>query len=101
MPDEIELGRGAAPAESQFSGWRVVASAWLVAILLLVLFAGVQAVASLHTSSPHRAGLAGAVIPRHDPSCPGADAATLPSSQSCLSEREALDRAETEAYSAW
>jgi len=48
-------------------GWRVVASAWAFVLLLVVLFAGAQALASHRAAAPRQAQLAGAVIPRHDP----------------------------------
>lgn len=100
MPEEIELDRGPGIAERLIGGWRVIASAWLVAIVFVLLFAGVQALASFHSVSPHRQNLAGAVIPRHDPTCAGPEiAASAP--QNCESERGALERAETDAYSGW
>jgi hypothetical protein len=49
------------------ASWRVVASAWLVVVLLVLLFAGTEALASHHSNAPPRAKIAGAVIPRHDP----------------------------------
>jgi hypothetical protein len=48
-------------------GWRVVASAWALVLLLVVLFTGAQALASHRAAAPGQAKLAGAVIPRHDP----------------------------------
>jgi hypothetical protein len=99
MPDEIDGGRGLRIAEWSFGGWRVVASAWLVAIVFVVLFAGVQALASLHGTSPHQAMLAGAVIPRHDPSCAGAVELTKPSPPSCgIDLQNGIERAEASYY---
>jgi hypothetical protein len=79
-------------AERSFGGWRVVASAWLVAIVFVMLFAGVQALASRHDASPHKASLAGAVIPRHEPGFTGPD-------EVAASDWE--QRARAEAYSGW
>jgi hypothetical protein len=52
-------------------GWRAVVSAWAFVILLAILFAGTQALASHHAAAPRHAKLAGAVIPRHDPASAG------------------------------
>jgi hypothetical protein len=52
-------------------GWRGVASAWALVLLLVMLFAGTQALASRHIAAPSQAKLAGAVIPRHDPASAG------------------------------
>jgi hypothetical protein len=52
-------------------GWRGVASAWALALLLVVVFAGVQALACQRTVLPPSPRLAGAVIPRHDPASAG------------------------------
>ncbi len=73
-----------------FGGWRVVASAWLVAILIMVLFAGVQVLAHRHGMSPREASLACAIIPRHDPAGPDEIAAS-----------DWQERARAEAYSGW
>jgi hypothetical protein len=101
MPEEIESGRGQRMAERSFGGWRIVASAWLVAIVFVVLFAGVQALASLHGTSPREASLAGAVIPRHDPSCAGPAELTRSDSPSCQTDLESgIERAEA-AYYGW
>jgi hypothetical protein len=49
------------------ASWRVVVSAWLVVILLVLLSAGTEALASHHSNAPPHAKIAGAIIPRHDP----------------------------------
>lgn len=51
--------------------WRVVISAWVIAILALLLLAGYQAFSSRHEISPRAESLAGTVIPQHDPGCSG------------------------------
>ena len=48
------------------ASWRVVVSAWLFVVLLALVFAGTEALASHHRAAPPHAKLAGAVIPRHD-----------------------------------
>ena len=92
MPDYIEEKSERGFAERYLSGWRVIASAWVVAIVFVVLFAGVQALASRHDASPRKASLAGAVIPRHEPGFTGPD-------EVAASDWE--QRARAEAYSGW
>jgi hypothetical protein len=58
-------------SDRNLPGWRGVVSAWALLLLLVMLFAGTQALASRHNSSPSRATLAGATIPRHDPASVG------------------------------
>ena len=99
MPEYIEEEGERGFAERYLGGWRVIASAWVVAIVFVALFAGVQALASLHGASPHQSVLAGAVIPRHDPSCAGAVELTKPSSPSCeLDLQNGIERAEASYY---
>jgi hypothetical protein len=99
MPEYIEEEGARGFAERYLGGWRMIASAWVVAIVFVVLFAGVQALASLHGTSPHRAMLAGAVIPRHDPSCAGAVELTKPSPPSCgIDLQNGIERAEASYY---
>jgi hypothetical protein len=78
--------------DASIGGWRVVASAWLAAVMFVVLLATVQALASRHAGSARNESLAGAVIPRHDPSVPGPDE---------VAASDWLERARAEAYSAW
>lgn len=98
MPEEIELERGPSLAERVLGGWRVVASAWLMAGVIVVLFAGVQALASHHGPSLHQQSLAGAVIPRHDPACDSAAAAGV---ETCAPTLEDFERAESQVYYGW
>jgi hypothetical protein len=86
MPEENER------AERFFGGWRAVASAWLVAIVFVGLFATAEALASRHSSSPREGSLAGVVIPRHEASVPGPDE---------VAASGWLERATAEAYSNW
>ncbi|MGA8756370.1 MAG: hypothetical protein WB611_08555 [Stellaceae bacterium] len=72
MP-EIEGERWSCVAERSRRDWRIVASAWVVAIVCVLLFAAADASASRHGAPSREGNLAGAVIPRHDPSFPGPD----------------------------
>ncbi len=101
MPEEIVSGRERGAVEKTFGIWRTVAAAWAMAVILVLLFAGVQALASRHGVAPRDASLAGAVIPRHDPSCAGALDAMAPSAGGCQGFRAAFDQAQASAYSAW
>ena len=101
MPEEIVSGRERGAPENSFGIWRTVAAAWAMAFIFVLLFAGVQALASRHGVSPREANLAGAVIPRHDPSCSGAEDAMAPSVRGCQDFRSAFEQAQASAYSAW
>lgn len=91
MRDRSESGPGLLVAERSFGGRRTVVSAWFVAIVFVMLFAGIETLASQH-ASPRRASLAGAVIPRHDPGFVGPDEVAASDWQ---------ERARVEAYSGW
>jgi hypothetical protein len=86
MPEQIE------ETERFAGGWRGAASAWMVVVIFVVLFATAEALAALHGASPHRDSLAGAVIPRHDPGFPGPDE---------VAASDWLERARAEAYFGW
>ena len=60
-----------AVGDPQSGGWRGVVAAWAFVVLLVVLLAGTQAVASHRAVAPSHAKLTGAVIPRHDPASAG------------------------------
>jgi hypothetical protein len=87
MSKEIGGGRGLPGG-----GWSIVASAWLLALVFVVVFAGVEALAGRHRVSPHQPSLTGAVIPRHDPGFAGPDEVAASDWQ---------ERARAEAYSGW
>ena len=70
MPEDIEGVRELGIAERSAGDWRIVASAWLVAILFVVLFTAAAALASLRSTSSREASLAGAVIPGMIPAFP-------------------------------
>jgi hypothetical protein len=92
MPEEIERAHGLGIFERSLGDWRVVASAWLVAIIFLVLFTLADALAAQHSSSSRAPNLAGAIIPRHDPSFPGRDE---------IAASDWLERVRAEAYWSW
>jgi hypothetical protein len=75
--------------ERDISPWRGVISAWAVAIFLVMVFAGFQALAARHHASPH---LAGAAIPRHDPIC---------SDGQCRAAPGPFDGFDAEAFATW
>jgi hypothetical protein len=77
MIDAIELERTQPTDDRQIGGWRVVAAAWALLLVFLLLLAGVSAVACPRADSHPRQHLASAVIPQHDP-CVGPG---LPSAQ--------------------
>jgi len=52
-------------------GWRAILSAWAFVLLLLITFAGIQALVSRCEAAPDHVRLAGAMIPRHDPASAG------------------------------
>ena len=92
MPEYIEP-QGEAELKQRFvGGWRVVAAAWALAMVVVLLFGGVQALASRHATMPAQQQLAGAMIPRHDSSC-GAAA----SAPNCQVTGDFLERAAAEA----
>jgi hypothetical protein len=93
MPEYIEQERERGFAERYLGGWRVIASAWAMALVFVLLFAGVQALASRHATTPQQQSLVGAVIPRHDAGCAGVS--------SCASLSEAAAQAEAEASLGW
>jgi hypothetical protein len=92
MPGGIEGARELGIAERSVGDWRIVTSAWLVAIVFVVVLAAADALALLHSTSSREASLASAVIPRHDPSFPGRDE---------IAASDWLDRVRSKAYSGW
>ena len=76
--------------ERSLEGWRIVVSAWLVAIVLVMLLG--EVLASRHSTSPRAESLAGAIIPRHDSGFVGPD-------EVAASDWE--ERAKADAYSGW
>ena len=99
MPEEFDRASERETVERSFGGWRLVASAWVVAIVFMVMFAGVEAFASRHSVAP-KASLSGVVIPRHDPTCTGSvDLSAV--SEACQAARAEINRADAESYADW
>lgn len=97
MPEEFGSVGGLRPAERSFAGWRIIAAAWAVVIVALMLFAGVQALAS-RPVVPVPYDYSGVVIPRHDLSCAAPNAETAQNS-SCQGDIDSeIERAETSYY---
>lgn len=92
MQGNLKGAREPRIAEGAVGGWRIVVSAWLVATAFVVLFAAADALASLRNTSSREARLAGAVIPRHDPTFPGPHE---------IAASDWLARARAEAYFGW
>jgi hypothetical protein len=68
---DIEPTRHPDTAARSPGGWSAVAAAWSLAILLAVAFATAELLGSRQHTPAANSALAGAVIPRHDPSVPG------------------------------
>jgi hypothetical protein len=99
MSERTESVGGLGIADGSFAGWRMVASAWVVAIVAIMLFIGVQALAPRHNVVPREDSFAGAVIPRHDPNCARLDAAATVEASSCPADVETgIERAEASYY---
>jgi hypothetical protein len=67
MIDAIERDGAHESDDRQIGGWQVVAAAWALLLLFLLLLAGVSAVACTRADSHPQRHLASAVIPQHDP----------------------------------
>jgi hypothetical protein len=67
MIDAIEREPTQPTDDRQTGGWRVVAAAWAVVLLFLLLLAGVGAVACPRADTHPPRHLASAVIPQHHP----------------------------------
>lgn len=92
MPEYIEQQGEAEVRQRVIGGWRVVAAAWALAIMVVLSFGGVQALASRHATVPTQQQLAGAIIPRHDSSC-----GVAASAPNCQVTGDFLERAAVEA----
>lgn len=99
MSERIDSTGGLRIADGSSDGWRVIASAWVVAILAIMLFIGVQALASRHSVLPRENNFAGVVIPRHDPNCARLDATATAVTSACPADVEiGIERAEASYY---
>ena len=67
MIDAMQRGEAQESGDRQTGGWRVVASAWALLLLFLLLLAGVSAVACPRADLQPQRPLARAAIPQHDP----------------------------------
>jgi hypothetical protein len=67
MIDAIEREPTQPTVDRQIGGWRVVAAAWAVVLLFLLLLAGVGAVACPRADTHPQRHLASVVIPQHHP----------------------------------
>jgi hypothetical protein len=79
-----DVGREYEPegTDRQFGGWRVIASAWALVLLFVILFTGAEALACRSGSVHAAKHLAGAVIPQHDP-CSGPGVRSTPGPNGC------------------
>lgn len=96
MFDSIEIGPERDSSGQQVGGWRVVASAWVVVLVFMLLLGGVSAVACQHSSAAVRP-LAGAVIPHHDP-CSVGGALSAPGRDGCKRVSLSVDRSHWSDY---
>lgn len=94
MPVYLEQEREPPIAERSLGGWRVIASAWAIALVIVLLFAGAEALASKHVAAPRQQSLAGVVIPRHDPSCAGPGDVTASATSNCRNTADAVESTE-------
>jgi hypothetical protein len=95
MPEYFEQESESGLRQRYLGGWRVVAAAWALAVIVVLAFGGVQALASRHVTAPVQARMLGAVIPRHNLSC-DAPGAAVASAGNCQVTGDFLERAEAE-----
>ena len=99
MSERIDSTGGLGIAVGSSASWRMVASAWVVAIVAIMLFIGLHAVAPRHNVLPREDSFAGSVIPRHDANCAGLDMVMAAQTSSCPADVEnGIERAETSYY---
>jgi hypothetical protein len=82
MIDAIERDGAHDSDYRQIGGWQVVAAAWALLLLFLLLLAGVSAVACTRADTHPQRHLASAVIPQHDP-CVGPGVASAQGVDGC------------------
>ncbi len=78
--------------DSRSGTGRVVISAWAIVVFVILLFAGMQAVASLRDVSLRQASPTGAIVPRHNSDCVG------PRIPNAMADGQCRGRANTDAY---
>ncbi|MBV8738403.1 MAG: hypothetical protein JO007_14320 [Alphaproteobacteria bacterium] len=101
MPEFFEQESEPGFLQRYLGGWRVIASAWVVAIIVVLAFGGMQAFASRHVTSAHQPSwqqqsFVGAMIPRHDPSCGEPNDITPSAIPNCRVVGDVLERAEVQ-----
>lgn len=66
-------------------GWKAVVSAWVLVLVVVLVFAGLHAFRKQPDSATNLSpGQIGAVIPRHDPICGEAELSATPPPAACL-----------------
>ena len=96
MPEFDEPESQRSLAQRFLGGWRGVAAAWAIAVVAVLLFGGMQALASRHATPSAEAPFVGAVIPDHAQRCTGPLAAGV-ETPSCPVGGDVLERAQAEA----
>jgi hypothetical protein len=101
MPEFFEQESEPGFLQRYLGGWRVIASAWVVAIIVVLAFGGMQAFASRHVTSARQPSwqqqsFVGAVIPRHDPSCGRPGDIMASATPNCQVVGDVLERAEAQ-----
>lgn len=105
MSESVKQAREEERRDQNFGDWRGIFSAWAIAVFVVILFIGVQAVAALRGVSPHQASFAGAAqVPRHDPACAGPVVANESADSQCRLLGASFDRGNAAgryAYPLW
>jgi hypothetical protein len=82
MFDGIDARLEEGVVDRRVGGWDIVASAWALVLMLMVLLAGIGVLACLRSASQPDRPFAGAVIPQHDP-CVELGLASAPGPDGC------------------
>jgi hypothetical protein len=90
-----------AACDPQSGGWRGVASAWALVLLLGMILAVTQAIAAHHAAGSGHERLAGAVIPRHDPASTGVGIPCAAPLEQCGKSATALVAGQPYPYPLW
>jgi hypothetical protein len=80
-------------------GWRAIAAAW--AVMLVLLFAGFAATAALRDTAPARPAAARLVIPQHDALCAGWYIDAAPNPDPCRAAPSLADAEEWAGRALW
>jgi len=95
MVDDLKREPALGSKDGLSASWRALIAAWALVILLVVLSTGAEALASRHHTALHKADVAGAVIPRHDPACAEVPTGACPGFASILAQ---MDRSGTSLW---